>query len=182
MNGKNNKMRLLCVGVFLATCLMATPSIFAAQSKKDNGIEWPPYSEMLDSGPRAGFFPHTGVYVSMYMAPEFIKKGMAIFSVPDIWYEKGDTAVLTMQGKILKDPKRQIANGRVCDAVVLGINFEEGNHWLQCVDEMLATDKFYFRKDDPVLTGAKIRKEAEPTADDIDDLDKKADAFLQSNN
>lgn len=152
----NQRISPLISGVMLTCsfCLSAS-----AATKADEGIEWPPYSDALTSGPRAGFFPHTDKYVTLLGAPQFLKKGMFYFSIPQIWYEKQDGSTLMEEGKLLKRAKDKFVGGRVCDAVALGVDLREGNYSWQCVDEMIGTDKFYFRKDDPVLTGAKIKPE-----------------------
>lgn len=144
-------MSLFCISL-TANCAAVKASL------PKESVEWPPYSQQLQDGPRSGYYPHTDAYVTTMAAPQFLRKGMYFFSIPTIWYEKHDGSVLMDEGFLLKKAKNQFVNGRVCDAVALGIDMKPGNYGWICESDMIDSDKYYFRKDDPVLTGSKVKK------------------------
>lgn len=149
-----NMLKAVCFGLFV---ISATVQAQQSKPKGSDGIEWPPESQRLTDGPRAGYFPHTDKYVTFLGAPQMLKKGMYVFSIPLIWYEQGDDTVLMSEGFLLKFGKNQFVDGMVCDAWTIGSDMSEGNHWQVCETKLIATDLYYFRQDDPLLTGAKVK-------------------------
>lgn len=137
---------------------IATP----APAAKDDGhspIEWPPVGPLTKSG----FYPITsGPFVYAKDHPELVKKGMSIFMNPVHTADRGKEA--TFSGVISgfkKTNALSMAGDTVshkrCDAFQVN---NDKTSW-ECLSDLKDSDLYYFRTDDPLLTGREVIKHEE---------------------
>lgn len=137
---------------------IATP----APTTKDDGhspIEWPPVGPLTKNG----FYPITsGPFVYAKDHPELVKKGMSIFMNPIHTADRGKEAVFS---GVISGFKKTNAFSMVGDTIshkqcdAFQINNDKTS-W-ECLSDLKDSDLYYFRTDDPLLTGREVIKHKE---------------------
>ncbi|HCJ0148081.1 TPA: hypothetical protein NQG57_001007 [Salmonella enterica subsp. enterica serovar Infantis] len=149
-----------------------------APATKDDGhspIEWPPVGPKTQSG----FYPiNSGPFVYAKDHPELIKKGMSLFMNPIHTADRGKEAVFTGVISGFKKTTAMSMGGdtithQKCDAFQIN---DDNTSW-QCVNDLKNGDLFFFRTDDPKLTGRKVikDKDADVSSDEYVPLTAKGD-------
>ncbi|ECR7610278.1 hypothetical protein F2C03_06930 [Salmonella enterica] len=130
-----------------------------APTTKDDGhspIEWPPVGPLTKNG----FYPiNSGPFVYAKDHPELVKKGISLFANPvdtaDIGKEAlyvGSIAAFKKKAKVLVFKGYQ-KTYKTCDGYTT--ETDQDPSW-NCISDLKNTDEYFFRLDDPVLTGRKV--------------------------
>lgn len=139
-----------------------------APTTKDDGhspIEWPPLGPLTNNG----FYPiNSGPFVIAKDHPELVKKGMSLFMSPIHTADKGKEAVFS---GIISGFKKTAAfsmagesiSRQKCDAFQVN---DDPTSW-ECLSDLKGSDLYYFRMDDPNLTGREVIKHQD--SDDSDE-------------
>ncbi|EGG6362782.1 hypothetical protein HI999_000748 [Salmonella enterica] len=126
-----------------------------APTTKDDGhspIEWPPVGPLTKNG----FYPiSSGPFVYAKDHPELVKKGMSIFTNPIQTVDRGKEAIYEGIITGFKKTKALKMTGKQPTKVECSA-FQINKDYWECTSDLKDSDLYFFRTDDPVLTGRKV--------------------------